>query len=180
MPHCQVMDLKSLHDRVLELSDEELAEVVHRAAVEQARRAIDAGDPEALLEDAFEKGFSQSGAPYDPVSVSGIVACMGVRNGSQNSHKCSFVVVDSEYWSWEHPDLIISDLRYAGGDKSKLRAVSLLPAIEGRTFTVVQAKRTGSSHGCKMQKATSFAFENGRMREKDNVAVGSIRSHSNW
>ena len=92
-------------------SDADLSTMMQLIIGEQQKRALEGSEPDALLEQGFKDGFKPNGLPNDPWSVDGILICPGaVNDRSANSHDCGFVAFD-DHWCWEHPDVLIDDVR---------------------------------------------------------------------
>jgi hypothetical protein len=85
--------------------------------------------------------------------------------GSNTSHDCGFVAFEAS-WCWEHPDLLLDDVRYVEGPKRKQRSVSLIPVYEGLEFDLV-VSRTSSGHH-KMRSACCFRVVSGKLELVSN------------
>jgi hypothetical protein len=135
-------------------SDKDLAAMMHLIIGEQQKRALEGAEPDALLEQGFKDGFKPNGLPHDPWIVEGILICPGaVNDRSTTSHDCGFVAFD-EHWCWEHPDVLLDDIRYIDGPKRRQRSVSLIPVFEGLEFDLVISRASAGQH--KMRSATAF------------------------
>ena len=140
-------------------SDADLAAIMQLIVSEQQKRALEGSDPDALLEQGFKNGFRPNGLPYDPWIVDGILICPGaVNDRSSTSHDCGFVAFD-EHWCWEHPDILLDDIRYIDGPKRRQRSVSLIPVFEGLEFDLVISRSSAGQH--KMKSATAFRVIDG-------------------
>ena len=64
-----------------------------------------------------------------------------------------FVAFD-EHWCWEHPDIVLDDVRYIDGPKRRQRSVSLVPVFEGLEFDLVISRSSAGQH--KMRSATAM------------------------
>ena len=118
-------------------SNADLSEMMQLIIAEQQKRAIEGSEPDALLEQGFKDGFKPNGLPHDPWIVDGVLICPGaVNERGSTSHDCGFVAFD-DHWCWEHPDVLLDDVRYIDGPKHRQRSVSLIPVHEGLEFDLV-------------------------------------------
>ena len=135
-------------------SDADLSAMMRLIIDEQQKRALEGSEPDALIEQGFKQGFKPNGLPHDPWIVGGILICPGaVNDRSANSHDCGFVAF-YEHWCWEHPDVLLDDVRYIDGPKRRQRSVSLIPVFEGLEFDLVISRSSAGQH--KMRSATAF------------------------
>lgn len=162
-------------ERTASMSDAELARLARLVLDQQASRARAAADPAALMDQAFAEGFDRKGVPSDPyMAPGGVVVCLGYRSGTAASHACAFVSADGEHKAWEHPSLIADEVRYVDGDQTKLRSVSLIPAVEGTRVTLVHARRSSGSSGCKRRRASSYEVADGVLSPVEAPPTASL------
>jgi len=127
-----------------ELHDVDLHLLVSAVHEEQQRRALAAGDPYALAEEAMQSSFDRRGLAAMPYVERGVLVCPGAVVGkSQTSHLCRFVVVD-EQWVWDHPAVLLDRVDEVGHHSRK--TVTLLPALAGMTVTAVHSKKSAEGH----------------------------------
>ena len=149
-------------------SDKDLSAMMHLIIGEQQKRALEGSEPDALLEQGFKDGFKPNGLPHDPWIVDGILICPGaVNDRSATAHDCGFVAFD-EHWCWEHPDIVLDDVRYIDGPKRRQRSVSLVPVFEGLEFDLVISRSSAGQH--KMRAATAFRVIDGCLEVVRNRA----------
>ena len=127
------------------LGDVELADLANSVRDEYRRRALDAGVPDAVADEAFDRGFGPDGLAVIPwVEANMVVCCGGKEHSSASSHKCRFAVVDGE-WVWESSERLYDEMRHTGKAGSN-RTVSLVPAREGLVVEVVTSKFRSGKH----------------------------------
>ena len=146
-----------------EHSDYELATLIQNAQNEQKRRAIESGDLNAIIEDAFEMGFTYKGVALTPwLTKEGILVCPGsIIEKSASSHICSFVNLD-DTWVWQSQDLLLDQVRKIPvQSRTHQRSVSLIAAYEGIEFTVVICKARNYVH--EMQSSVSYIVKDGKL-----------------
>ena len=145
------------------LPDEQLFELGAAIREEMTRRAREAGDPDALIENAFEKGFARDGLGQQPWIEKPFLVCPGgMVAKNRANHRCQFVSADDS-WVWESADLIREDKRSTPGDDEGFRAVALLPIVEGMALDVVRARMRQGQH--QVERVTSYVVRKGRLVE---------------
>lgn len=149
------------------LSDVELAAIIAAGQAEQRRRALEAGDTDAIIEAAFSSGFATKGTPVDPWVVGPLVVCPGslVGAGSKATHTCSFAHLggDGGSWVWECEDLVVDKIRHLGeGSRAQQRSVSLVAAVEGLELDVIASRYTPTG-GHQMRSVRSFVVRAGAL-----------------
>lgn len=143
------------------LSDVELVDAAWQVQQEQQSRALKGGDVEAVADQAFDDWFSGTKLSFDPVIEHGVLLCPGGKDDkSQHAHDCSFVHVDG-YWVWDYPGLLIDEVRYLPGKKTRMRSVTILPALEGLELDVVVAQLRNGQHQRKERR--SFQIQRGEL-----------------
>lgn len=143
------------------LTDVELVDVAWLVQQEQQNRALRAGDVESIADRAFEEWFSGTRLSFDPVIEHGVLLCPGGKDEkSQTAHDCSFVHVDN-YWVWDYPGLLLDEVRYLPGKKSRMRSVTILPAMEGIELDVVVSQLRNGRHQRKERR--SFQIQRGEL-----------------
>lgn len=150
-----------------QLSDDDLVALAADVAVEQHRRALEHADPDALVEQGFERGFTTAGAVIDPWLVDGLLVCPGVLvEKSKASHDCAFVSLklagaDASQWVFEATDLVTDVVRFLPGAKKQQRSISIVAATEGLEVDVVVAQMRSGQH--KMKQVRSFKVTRGEL-----------------
>ena len=136
------------------LDDDALANLAAAAGDEVRRRALASGDRDAVIADAFDRGFGRDGLAVVPWIEGPFIVCPGgLVAKSRTAHRCRFVSVD-ETWIWESPELIHEAKRSTPGPADGFRAVALLPVIEGMALDVVSGRRRAGQHA--VEKVVSF------------------------
>ena len=95
-------------------SDElhDVAEAVRRVQIE---RALDDGDHDAIIAEAFDVGFAGDGLGASPWVQADVIVCPGsLVSRSRSSHRCRFVSVD-DVWVWDSGLLLREDKRPSPG-----------------------------------------------------------------
>ncbi|MCP3990775.1 MAG: hypothetical protein GY724_16985 [Actinomycetia bacterium] len=137
------------HDvvRILDrLDQDELANVGEVVRQLQRQRAMDKGELEAIIANAFEVGFGRDGLGTLPWVEGDIIVCPGgLVSKSRTSHRCRFVSVD-DTWIWESGELLREDKRSSPGAEDGFRAVALLPLVDGLALDVVSGKARSGQH----------------------------------
>lgn len=168
-----------LSDDVLhEATDDDLSSTVLAIHAEQARRALESGDPAAIAEEAFEgDGFGTSPSSVKlPYIYQGFLVCPGLKFfKSQTAHDCTFISI-GEVWSWEHPEQVYDEMRQLPGQKKVLRSVSIIPALEGMEFDVVSSTSKSGAR-CQMKSVRSFEIKGGDLRETKARTRSTSTSH---
>ncbi len=137
------------HDvvRILDrLDQDELANVGEVVRQLQRQRAVDKGDLDAIIANAFAVGFGRDGLGTLPWVEGDIIVCPGgLVSKSRASHRCRFVSVD-DTWIWESGELLREDKRSSPGVEDGFRAVALLPLVDGLALDVVSGKARSGQH----------------------------------
>lgn len=140
--------------------------LVHLAAAirdEQRRRAIDHGDHEAIIAQAFEVGFGRDGLGVLPWVEGSLIVCPGaIVSSSRTSHRCRFVSVD-DTWIWESAHLIDEVKRSSPGAADGFRAVALLPIVEGLELDVVSGRARRGQH--RVERVVSYEVRRAQLVE---------------
>lgn len=156
------------------LPDDCLVELGAAIRDEVGRRARTAGDPDAVIEAAFERGFAKDGLGVQPWIEAPFLVCPGgLVAKSHANHRCQFVSVHDR-WVWESPDLVREDKRSTPGSSDSFRAIALLPIVEGMTLDVVRARMRQGQHA--VETVTSYVVRRGRLstvEERDVSARGA-------
>lgn len=149
-----------------------LAGVLDAVQRESSRRALERCEPESLVAEGFDTGFTQKGLPKDPYLRSGIVVCLGGKvDRSAMSHECAFVRVDSA-WVWESPDKFDDVIRHLPGPRPSMRSVSLVTAREGMALDLVSAKLRMGVH--QLTSVRSFEVIGGELALVSARAVNAV------
>lgn len=156
------------------LDDDELANVAAAARQEQARRAVERGDLDEIIAQAFETGFGNDGLALLPWIEGAVLVCPGgLTWSSRTSHTCRFISID-DTWVWDSHDLIREDKRSSPGSRDGFRAVALLPVLEGLAVDVVSGKARQGQHS--VDRVVSYEIRAGELVEVSQRDV-SRRSH---
>lgn len=161
--------------RVLErLDDDQLTNLAAASRQEQARRAVERGDLDEIIAQAFDTGFGNDGLALLPWIEGSVLVCPGgLTWSSRTSHTCRFVSID-DTWVWDSHDLIREDKRSTPGTRDGFRAVALLPLLEGMAVDVVSGKARQGQHS--VDRVVSYEIRSGDLVEVSQRDV-SRRSH---
>ena len=153
------------------LSDDVLIELGAAVHDEQFRRARATGDPDAVIAEAFERGFARDGLGVLPWVEKPFLICPGgMVAKNRANHRCQFVSVD-DVWVWESGDLIREDKRSTPGDDEGFRAIALLPIVNGMKLDVVRARMRQGRH--QVERVTSYAVKRGQLVEVEQRDVSA-------
>lgn len=153
------------------LDDAELSNLGEAIRQEQSRRAVDRGDLDEIIAQAFETGFGSDGLALLPWVEGTVVVCPGgLIWSSRASHVCRFVNVNDS-WVWDSHELIREDKRSIPGQRDGFRAVALVPALEGMEVDVVSGKARGGQH--QVDRVVSYVVRRGQL---DEVSQRTVRS----
>lgn len=154
------------------VTDADLARALLVVRSEILRRGVRDCDPAALVSEAFERGFLESGLPKDPWIEGGILVAPGAKiDRSAMSHRCAFVRIGT-HWVWEHPDLVDDSVRYLPGPQQRMQSVSLVPLADGDQIDLVQARTRSGVH--ELVGVRSFSVEDGSLVLVSARAVGKV------
>ncbi len=148
---------------IQELSDKELGQLQIEMQNEVRRRAIQSGDHDAIIKQAFEAGFERSGLGVMPWIEGQLIICPGAlvsRNPA--NHRCRFVSVNEE-WVWQSGHLITETKRPSPGTDKGFRAIALIPVLEGLEIDIVSGKMQSGQH--RAEKVISFEVLEGKLSE---------------
>jgi len=138
---------------------------------ETMRRAREAGDHDAVIDAAFEKGFARDGLGVLPWIAPPFLICPGGLVGkNRGNHRCQFVSAD-DTWVWENSDLISEVKRSLPGSDEGFRAIALLPVVEGMELDVVRARMRQGQHN--VERVTSYKVRKGRLVEVEQRDVNA-------
>ncbi len=157
------------------LDDDVLSHVGAAVNGEIRRRAIAAGDQQAIIDDAFQSAFGRDGLGSMPWKQGRLLVCPGaIVSKSRSSHTCRFVSVN-DVWIWDSHELIIEEKQSNPGPHDGFRAVGLLPLVEGLSLDVVSGRLRGGQH--QVTHVTSFQVRNGELIEVSQRSVGRPANH---
>jgi hypothetical protein len=133
------------------------------------QRAIQSGDHESIIKQAFEVAFDRSGLGVNPWIEGKLLVCPGALvSKSAANHRCRFVSVDQE-WVWQSKQLIEETKKPSPGNDKGFRAIALIPVIEGTAVDVVTGKMQSGLH--RAEKVISFEIRGGEMVEVSQRVV---------
>lgn len=154
---------------VARLDGDVLVHLAESIRNEQRQRAIDNGDQDAVIADAFETGFGRDGLGVLPWIEGGFVVCPGaIVSKSRTSHRCRFVSVD-DVWIWESPHLVTEIKRSSPGTIDGFRAVALLPVVDGLEIDVVTGKARQGQHS--VDRVVSYEIRKAALVEVSQRSV---------
>ncbi len=159
-------DVMAAADLLDDAASANLGEVLAQLA---RRRAVDAGNHDAIIAEAFETGFGRDGLAHLPWVEGAVIVCPGgLISKSKSNHTCRFISVD-DTWVWESAELIVETKRSTPGPKDGFRAVALVPIIEGMELDVVSGKARSGQHS--VDKVVSFEVRKGQLHEVSQRTV---------
>jgi len=157
------------------LSDDVLNHVAAAISDEIRRRAIEVGDPDAVIAEAFETAFGRDGLGTVPWIEKPYIVCPGAMvMKNQRNHTCRFVSVD-DTWIWNSFHLLQEDKRSSPGPKGGFRAVALLPITEKLELDVVTGKQRGGQH--QVDHVVSYVVKRGKLVEVSQRTIKAPNSH---
>jgi len=157
------------------LDDAALANLAASLSDEVRRRALAAGDRDAIIAEAFDRGFGRDGLAVTPWIEGSFVVCPGgLVAKSRASHRCRFVSVD-DTWIWESSELI-HEAKRSTPAADGFRAVALLPVIQGMALDVVSGRRRAGEHS--VDRVVSFEVDRNELVEVSQRALDRSRLHS--
>ena len=150
--------------RVLErLDGPELSNVAEAVQQIQRQRAVDDGDHDNIIDQAFEEGFGRDGLGHLPWIEGSVVVCPGgIITKSRSSHRCRFISVNDN-WVWDCGELLREDKRSTPGALDGFRAIALVPVIDGMELDVVSGRARSGQH--QVDKVISFKIKRGKLVE---------------
>ncbi|MFT5267147.1 MAG: hypothetical protein ACI88C_000571 [Acidimicrobiales bacterium] len=153
--------------------------LVHLAAAlgdETRRRALEQGDQQAVIDQAFDHGFGRDGMGVLPYIEGPFIVCPGAMVSKRRAnHTCRFVSVN-DVWIWESYELIHEEKRSSPGINEGFRAVALLPPVEGMELDVVSGRLRSGQH--QVDLVVSFVVRKGELVEVSQRNVAAMRSHA--
>jgi len=153
--------------------------LVHLAAAlgdETRRRAVEQGDQQAVIDQAFDYGFGRDGMGVLPYLEGPFIVCPGAMVSKRKAnHTCRFVSVN-DVWIWDSYELIHEEKRSSAGTDDGFRAVALLPVVEGLELDVVSGRLRAGQH--QVDLVVSFVVRKGDLVEVSQRNVAAMRSHA--
>jgi len=153
--------------------------LVHLGAAihdETRRRAVENGDQQAIIDQAFEWAFGRDGLGSQPYLEGPFIVCPGAMvSKRQGNHQCRFISVD-DTWIWESSELIHEEKRSSPGEKKGFRAVALLAPTQGLTLDVVSGRARNGMH--QVDTVVSYEVRRGELVEVQQRDVAAARSHA--
>lgn len=146
---------------VVTLTDAEITGLLVELMDEQRRRAAEAGDLDAISEEAHRAMFGAK-LRVTPQLVDGLLIVPGVIvEKSATSHDCVHGSID-DAWVWESDLVLHDDLRHVpDGPRRQQRSVTLFAGLEGTAVTMVTSKMRQQHH--KMTSAVTFEVRGGEL-----------------
>lgn len=153
------------------LDDQTIAHLAAALRDEARRRAVAAGDHDALIEVAFEQAFGRDGLGVGPWIDGRVVVCPGsIVARSRTNHRCRFVSVD-DVWIWDSGDLLREEKRSHPGREDGFKAVALLPVIEGMGLDLVTGRARAGRHA--VEAVVSYEVRSGELVEVGRRTVSA-------
>ncbi len=153
------------------LPDDVLAHLAAALRDEVRKRAIDSGDHDALIEQAFEEGFGRDGLGMPPWISGAVIVCPGsIVAKNRTNHRCRFVSVD-DVWIWDSIELIEEQKRSHPGRDDGFKAVALLPITEAMTLDLVTGRARGGQHS--VERVVSYEVRRGELVEVSQRTISA-------
>lgn len=157
------------------LDDDLLTHLAAALGDETRRRAIEQGDRQAVIDQAFDHGFGRDGLGVLPYLEGPFIVCPGAMvSKRKGSHTCRFVSVD-DVWIWDSIELLVEEKRSSPGVHDGFRAVALLAPVEGMELDVVSGRLRSGQH--QVDLVVSFVVRKGELVEVSQRNVAAMRSH---
>lgn len=157
------------------LDDDVLTHLAAALGDETRRRAIQQGDQQAVIDQAFDHGFGRDGLGVLPYLEGPFVVCPGAMvSKRKGSHTCRFVSVN-DVWIWDSHELLVEQKRSSPGAHDGFRAVALLAPVEGMELDVVSGRLRSGQH--QVDLVVSFVIRRGELVEVSQRNVAAMRSH---
>lgn len=157
------------------LDDDVLHHLAAALGDETRRRAVEQGDQQAVIDQAFEHGFGRDGLGVNPYLEGPFVVCPGAMVSKRKAnHTCRFVSVD-DVWIWDSHELLIEEKRSSPGVHDGFRAVALLAPVEGTELDVVSGRLRSGQH--QVDLVVSYVVRKGELVEVSQRNVAAMRSH---
>lgn len=158
------------------LSDDVLMHLAAALRDETRRRAIETGDQDAVIDDAFDQAFGRDGLATLPYREGPYIVCPGAMvSKRRGNHTCRFVSVD-DVWIWDSHELIHEEKRSSPGSDEGFRAVALLAPTEGMGLDVVSGRLRSGQH--QVDLVVSYVVRKGDLVEVSQRDVAAARSHA--
>ena len=162
-------DPETAVELVQKLDDGVLIHLGAAIADEMRRRAMEAGDEDAVIADAFDTAFGRDGMAALPWISGHYIVCPGsfvAKNRS--SHRSRFASVN-DTWVWDSEQLITETKRSTAGKADGFQAVALLPIVEGTEIDMVTSRqRSGQLN---VEHVASYEVKKGKLVEVSQRTV---------
>ena len=159
------------------LDDDVLLHLAAALGDETRRRAVEQGDQQAVIDDAFDHGFGRDGMGVLPYIEGPFIVCPGAMVSKRKAnHTCRFVSVN-DVWIWDSYELVHEEKRSSPGTDDGFRAVALLTPVEGMELDVVSGRLRSGQH--QVDLVVSFVVRKGDLIEVSQRNVAAMRSHTN-
>lgn len=157
------------------LDDAVIAHLAAALSDETRRRAVEHGDQQAVIDQAFDHGFGRDGMGVLPYLEGPYIVCPGAMvSKRKGNHTCRFVSVD-DVWIWDSHELLHEEKRSSPGSDDGFRAVALLSPTEGMELDVVSGKLRSGQH--QVDLVISFVVRKGDLVEVSQRNVAALRTH---
>ena len=162
-------DIEAAPELAAALPDETLRHLAAAIRDEVRGRAVDAGDHDAIIAEAFEQAFGRDGLGSAPWVEGDIIVCPGATVAkSRTSHKSRFISVD-DVWVWDSIDLVREEKKSHPGKEEGFKAVALIPVIEGTELDLVTIK--GRSGVLNAERVVSYEVRRGELVEVSSRTI---------
>lgn len=155
------------------LPDDVLVHLAAALADETRRRAIDQGDQQAVIDQAFDVAFGRDGLGVLPYLEGPYIVCPGAMvSKRKGNHTCRFVSVN-DVWIWDSYELVHEEKRSSPGTDDGFRAVALLIPTEGLQLDVVSGRLRSGQH--QVELVVSYEVRKGDLVEVSQRNVAAMR-----
>jgi hypothetical protein len=164
-------DIEAAPQLAAVLPDDALRHLAAAIRDEIRDRARDAGDHDAIIEEAFEQAFGRDGLGSGPWISGDVIVCPGsIVAKNRSSHRCRFVSVD-DVWIWDSHELIREEKQSHPGRDEGFKAVALLPVIEGMELDLVTGRARAGQHS--VERVVSYEVRRGALVEVSQRTVSA-------
>jgi hypothetical protein len=153
----------NIWDALLEANADQLQKYAELIVEQQRTLSLARGDLPAILDAAFENGFTSHGVPVDPwLDTSGVLIIPGYKlEKSSNNHVCSFVQIGG-VWSWDSEERVHDELRSSTvKGKNLLRTITLCTSWDGLEVDRIESTTSMGVHHLK--RTTSWIVKAGTL-----------------
>lgn len=168
---------KKRNAQFADFTDQQLRDFVSSAMSELRMRAVENGDPDAIISEAFQRSFDVSGGIKSPFIIEGYVAIPGhIQDSSGSRHICNLSTVTMPdggvFWAWgdECETFVHSDSEQLSGIR---RSVALHLIVAGSIIARHTMRWDGERHN-RLQSIAWQVTEDERLRPVTSYKPGHL------